>query len=357
MLYRRFGTTGVEVSSQCLGAMTFGKMGDTDPEDCVRIVERALDAGINFIDTADVYSGGQSEQIVGRAVRARREQVVLATKCYYPMSGDRNDQGSSRRWIVRAVEASLRRLGTDYIDLYQMHKPDWDTDPEETLSALSDLVRQGKVLYLGSSSFPADWIVESQWAAVRRNSERFVCEQPQYSIFARSIETSILPACQRHRMSVIAWSPLAGGWLTGKYRRDEQPPAGSRYDPDGLFMSGRTVTTVAERRDPARFDAVDALREIAGQAGLTPTELALAFVSSHPAITSTIIGPRTMRHLDDTLAAADIQLTPDVLDAIDQVVPPGTDMPGIDHYLRFPSLQPQQRRRSADQRTGLSRQT
>ena len=357
MLYRRFGTTGVEVSSQCLGAMTFGKMGDTDPDDCVRIVERALDAGINFIDTADVYSGGQSEEIVGRAVRTRREQVVLATKCYYPMGGDRNEQGSSRRWIVRAVEASLRRLGTDYIDLYQVHKPDWHTAPEETLGALSDLVRQGKVLYLGSSSFPADRIVEAQWAAQRRSTERFVCEQPQYSIFARSIETSILPACQRHRMSVIAWSPLAGGWLTGKYRRGEQPPAGSRFDPDGLFMSGRTVTTVAERSDPVRFDAVDALRQIADQAGLTLTELALAFVSSHPAITSTIIGPRTMGHLDDALKASDVELAPDVLDAIDRVVPPGTDMPGIDHYLQPPSLEPEARRRPTGQRTELTRRT
>ena len=269
MLYRRFGTTGVEVSSQCLGAMTFGKMGDTDPDDCVRIVERALDAGINFIDTADVYSGGQSEEIVGRAVRTRRERVVLATKCYYPMGADRNDQGSSRRWIIRAVEASLRRLGTDYIDLYQMHKPDWDTDPEETLSALSDLVRQGKVLYLGSSSFPADWIVESQWAAARRNSERFVYEQPQYSIFARSIETSILPACQRHRMSVIAWSPLAGGWLTGKYRRDEQRhrpggPAGYGYarnrplPPIPLAATGGPPT----HRSPDRTHPADLTRTL-----------------------------------------------------------------------------------------------
>lgn len=345
MLYRRFGTTGVEVSSQCLGAMTFGTMGDTDPDDCVRIVERALDAGINFIDTADVYSGGQSEEIVGRAVRTKRDQVVLATKCYYPTGEDRNAQGSSRRWIVRAVEASLRRLGTDYIDLYQVHKPDWNTDPEETLGALSDLVRQGKVLYLGSSSYPADWIVESQWAAARRNTERFVCEQPQYSIFARSAETTVLPACRRHKMAVISWSPLAGGWLTGKYQRGEQPPAGSRFDPDGLFMSGRTVTTAAERSAPERFDAADALREIARQAGMTPTELALAFVSSHPAITSTIIGPRTMRHLDDALKAADIQLTPDILDAIDRVAPPGTDLPGIDHYVRYASLQPRALRR------------
>ncbi|TCJ31289.1 MULTISPECIES: aldo/keto reductase, partial [unclassified Parafrankia] len=341
--YRRFGTTGVEVSTQCLGTMNFGRLGSTDPDDNVRIINRALDGGINFIDTADVYSHGESEEIIGRAVKSRRDDVVLATKCFFPM-GDRLQRGSSRRWITQAVEGSLRRLGTDRIDLYQMHKLDWNTDLEETLGALTDLVRQGKVLYLGSSSFPADWIVEAQWAAARRGGERFVCEQPQYSIFARSIEQDVLPACRRHRMAVIPWSPLAGGWLTGKYQRGQEPPAGSRYDPTSPFMQG-TVSSAEDRSSPARFDAVDALRGVADQAGITLTELAMAFVSSHPAITSTIIGPRTMKHLEDALNAADVDLDADALDAIDKIVPPGTDMPGIDHFTQHPALLPAARRR------------
>lgn len=343
MRYRRFGTTGVEVSTQCLGTMNFGRLGSTDPDDNVRIINRALDGGINFIDTADVYSHGESEEIIGRAVKSRRDDVVLATKCYYPM-GERLQRGASRRWITQAVEGSLRRLGTDRIDLYQIHKPDWNTDLEETLGALTDLVRQGKVLYLGSSSFPADWIVEAQWAAARRGGERFVCEQPQYSIFARSIEQDVLPACRRHRMAVIPWSPLAGGWLTGKYQRGQEPPAGSRYDPTSPFMQG-SVSTAEDRSSPARFDAVDALRGVADQAGITLTELAMAFVTSHPAITSTIIGPRTMKHLEDALNAADVDLDADALDAIDKIVPPGTDMPGIDHFTQHPALLPAARRR------------
>ncbi len=269
---------------------------------------------------------------------------MIATKCFYPMGPDANQRGGSRRWITRAVEASLRRLGTDYIDLYQVHKLDWDTDLEETLGALSDLVRQGKVLYLGSSSFPADWIVEAQWAAARRHTERFVCEQSQYSIFARSVEQAVLPACRRHRMAMIPWSPLAGGWLTGKYRRGEKAPAGSRFDPASPFMRG-SVSTTEDLTSAVRFDAVEALRVIAEQAGISLTALALAFVGSHPAITSTIVGPRTMRHLDDALAAADVRLDDDVLDAIDKVVPPGADLPGIDHFVHHRALDAQARRR------------
>lgn len=344
MEYRKLGTTGVEVSSQCLGAMSFGQLGNRDHDACVKMIDRALDAGINFIDTADVYGHGESEEIVGRAVASRRDEVVLATKGFYAMGDDRNQRGSSRRWIVRAVEDSLRRLGTDRIDLYQLHKPDWDTDLEETLGALTDLVRQGKILYLGSSSFPAEWIVEAQWTAAQQRSSRFVCEQLQYSIFARSAEQSVLPTCQRHRMGVILWSPLAGGWLTGKYQRGEQAPAGSRFDPDSPFMRG-SVSLAEDRVSPVRFDTVDALRAIADQAGLSLTALALAFVGSHPAITSTIVGPRIMQHLDDALAAADVRLDTDALDAIDKVVPPGTDLPGIDHFVRYSSLLPESRRR------------
>ncbi|MEW2355305.1 aldo/keto reductase [Spirillospora sp. NPDC029432] len=344
MRYRKLARTGVEVSTQCLGSMMFGRLGNPDHDECARIINRALDGGINFIDTADIYSRGESEEIVGKAIRERRDEVVLATKFFNPMREDRNARGGSRRWIVQAVEDSLRRLGTDRIDLFQIHRHDWGTDLEETLGALTDLVRQGKVLYLGSSSYPADWIVEAQWAARRRGSERFVCEQPQYSIFARSIEESVLPACERHGMGVIPWSPLAGGWLTGKYRRDQDVPGGSRYSRDGVY--GRRGGSLAEDPStPARYDAVEKLVKIADEAGLSMTELALGFVDAHPAITSTIIGPKTMEQLDGLLAAADVTLGTAALDAIDEVVPPGTDLPGIDHISGNPFRRPENRRR------------
>jgi len=321
--------------------MMFGPFGNPDHADCERIIGHALDAGINFIDTADVYSRGESEEIVGQAIKARRDEVVLATKCFNPMGEDRNAHGGSRRWITRAVEDSLRRLGTDRIDLYQVHRHDWDTDLEETLGALTDLVRQGKVLYIGSSTFPADWLVEAQWAAQRRNSARFVCEQPQYSIFARSVEAAVLPACQRHGIGVIPWSPLANGWLTGKYRRGEEAPAGSRLA--GGVFARRPLSQ--DRNAPARFDAVEALEEIAQQAGLSLTHLALGFVSAHPAITSTIIGPKRLEQLEDLLVAADVVLDEATLDAIDAVVRPGTDIAGTHHTTGDPSLKPELRRR------------
>ncbi|WP_433467093.1 aldo/keto reductase [Spirillospora sp. CA-128828] len=344
MQYRKLGRTGVEVSTQCLGAMMFGAVGNPDHDESERIVHKALDAGINFIDTADMYSAGESEEIVGKALKGRRDDVVLATKFFFPLGEERNGRGGSRRYIVRAVENSLRRLGTDHIDLYQMHRRDWDADLEETLDALTDLVRQGKVLYVGSSSYPADWIVEAQWAAERRGGVRFVCEQPQYSIFARSIEESMLPAAQRHGMGVIPWSPLAGGWLTGKYRRGEDAPAGARFAPsDNPAWRRRTVDV--DPNAPVRYDAVERLTKIAENAGLSLTHLALAFVGEHPAITSTIIGPKTMTQLDDLLAAADVRLDAATLDAIDEVVPPGTDIGGIDHLTGNPSLTPDTRRR------------
>ncbi|EIV96173.1 aldo/keto reductase [Frankia sp. QA3] len=347
MRYRKLARTGVEVSTQCLGAMMFGAFGNTDHDECERIIGRALDAGINFIDTADVYSQGESEQVVGKAIKGRRDDIVLATKCFNPMGDERNHRGGSRRWIIRAVEDSLRRLDTDYIDLYQVHRHDWDVDLEETLGALTDLVHQGKVRYLGSSSFPADWIVEAQWAARRRNSERFVCEQPQYSIFARSIEEAVLPATLRHDVGVIPWSPLAGGWLTGKYRRDTEIPTGSRYGSEGVFARRRGGAGLAEDPStPARYDAVEGLATIAEQAGISLTHLALAFVDSHPAVTSTIIGPKTLAQLDDVLAGADVTLDATTLDAIDKVVPPGTDIAGVEHYSGNPSLRPKARRRT-----------
>ena len=343
MQYRKLGHTGVEVSTQCLGAMMFGAFGNRDHDECGRMIARALDAGINFVDTADMYSAGESEEIVGQAISGRRDEVVLATKCFSPMGDDRNRRGGSRRWIRQACEDSLRRLGTDHIDLYQVHRLDWGTDLDETLGALTDLVSQGKVLYLGSSSYPADWIVEAQWAAERRGRERFVCEQPQYSIFARGIEDAVLPACQRHGMGVIPWSPLAGGWLTGKYRRGEEPPAGSRVA-SRAAMQGRTIDDDPDA--PARFDAVEALSGIAAEAGLSLTHMALAFVDAHPAVTAAIIGPRTPDQLEDVLGAADVTLSADVLDAIDRVCRPGTDMPGIHHLRGNPvSRTPSLRRR------------
>jgi aryl-alcohol dehydrogenase (NADP+) len=340
MEYRKLGRTGVEVSTQCLGTMMYGAFGNTDHDDCVRQIHHALDAGINFVDTADIYSRGESEQIVGKALAGRREDVVLATKGYNQMSRERNHRGGSRRWLVRACEDSLRRLGTDYIDLYQVHRLDWDTDLDETLGALSDLVHAGKVRYLGSSSYPADWIVEAQWTAERRHRERFICEQPQYSIFARDVENAVLPACHRHDMGVIPWSPLAGGWLTGKYRRGETPPEGSRFG----SPSGFTRQSIDFANDP-RLDLVERLAEVAEKASLTLTQLSLGFVSRHPAVTSTIIGPKTATQLDDLLGAADVTLDDDVLDAIDEIVPPGTEAPGVDQFMENRFLAPTHRRR------------
>lgn len=347
MRYRKFGRTGIEVSRQCLGSMMFGVIGNPDHAACERIIARALDAGINFIDTADIYSRGESEQIVGKAIKGRRDDIVLATKCFNPMGGDRNRRGASRRWITRAVEDSLRRLDTDYIDLFQIHRHDWNTDLEETLGALNDLVHQGKIRYLGSSTFPADWIVEAQWAARRRNTERFVCEQPQYSIFARSVEQAVLPACRRHDIAVIPWSPLSGGWLTGKYRRGQAVPADARYAAGNVMAQGRAVGESPESQ--ARFDAVEQLSAVAAEAGLSLTHLALGFVESHPAITSTIIGPRTLEQLEDVLSGADVVLDAATLDAIDKIVEPGTDFVGVRHMTGDPSLLPETRRRLATQ--------
>jgi aryl-alcohol dehydrogenase-like predicted oxidoreductase len=346
MQFRKLGRTGVEVSTQCLGAMMFGKMGNTDHDECERMVHRSLEAGVNFIDTADAYSRGESEQIVGKVIKGRRDEIVVATKVYNAMSRDPNHRGGSRRWIIKAAEDSLRRLDTDYLDLYQAHRLDFDTDLDETLGALSDLVHAGKVRYLGSSSFPAEWIVEAQYVAERRHRERFVCEQPQYSIFARSTETAVLPTCQRHGMGVIPWSPLAGGWLTGKYRRGSDTPAGSRFAPDNPWARRRDGTTVDVTVDP-RLDLVERLATVADKAGLSLTHLSLGFVGHHPAVTSTIIGPKSMTQLDDLLAAADVSLDDDTLDAIDDIFPPGTDAVGIEHFTDNPALAPETRRRHA----------
>src|SRR6202453_5193963 len=321
MRMRTLGGTGIKVSSYCLGAMMFGAWGNPDHTESGQIIHAALDAGINFIDTADVYSTGESEEIIGKALGRRRGDVVLATKAHGPMGDDVNMRGASRRWIIREVENSLWRLQTDYIDLYQMHRPDPDTDIDETLSALSDLTRSGKVRAIGSSTFPAEQIVEAQWVAQSRGHVRFRCEQPPYSIFVRGIEGSILPTCQKYGMGVIAWSPLAGGWLTGRYRQ------GTDVD-----MSIGRAQRIPQRFDPAlpgnaaKLAAVEELIKISADAGCSLTHLALAFVTGHSAVTSAIIGPRTMDQLTDLLAGADVILDDDILDRIDQIVPPGVTL-------------------------------
>src|SRR5437660_7538008 len=333
------GATGIQVSRYCLGAMMLGAWGNTDHDDCIRIIHTALDGGINFIDTADVYSFGESEEIVGKALQGRRDSVVLATKFVAPMSEDTNQRGASRRWIMQEVENSLRRLGTDYIDLYQAHRPDPTVDLDDTLGALSDLVHQGKVRVLGSSTYPAELIVEAQWTAERRGRERFVCEQPPYSIFARGIEAAVLPTCQRYGMGVIPWSPLAGGWLTGKYRLGQEIP-----------MTGRAAR-IPQRFDPAipenqrKLELVEELLKVAADAGTSLTHLALAWVVEHPAVTSAIIGPRTMDQLTDLLGARDVMLDNAVLDRIDELVPPGTNVNDADAGWVPPSLSKKARRR------------
>jgi len=318
--HRQLGRTGVEVTPLCLGAMMFGAWGNTDHDDSIRIIHEALDAGINFIDTADVYSRGESERIVGKALKGRRDNVVLATKFHGTMGDDPNEQGNSRRWIYREVEASLRRLDTDWIDLYQVHRPEPDTDIDETLGALSDLIHAGKVRCIGSSTFPPSAIVEAQWTAERRNRERFVCEQPPYSMLVRGIEADVLPTCARYGMGVLSWSPLAGGWLSGKYRK------GQAVDGPGSVARQQRFGAALDAANPAnaaKLDAADSLGALADEAGLTLIQMAIAFVVRHPAVTSAIVGPRTMDHLDSYLAADGVHLSDDVLDRIDEIVPPG----------------------------------
>jgi len=314
MQYRPLGRTGIKVSPYCLGAMMFGGMANADHDDCIRIIHKALDFGINFIDTADRYSGGESEEIVGKALKGRRDKVVLATKVHGAMGDDPNQQGASRRWITEAVEGSLRRLQTDHIDLYQLHRPAPDTDIEETLSVLTDLMRAGKVRAIGSSTFPASEIVEAQWVSERRGLARFRTEQPPYSILNRGIEREVLPACQKYGMGALVWSPLAKGLLTGRYRKGQPLPESLRVKAMPTQMS-----------DAGNLAAVEALLPIAEAAGLSLTHMAMAFVMAHPGVTSAIIGPRTMPQLDDLLAGAEVTLADDVLDRIDAVVAPGTD--------------------------------
>jgi aryl-alcohol dehydrogenase-like predicted oxidoreductase len=341
MQMRRLGRSGVQVSEFCLGAMMFGEWGNPDHDDSIRIMHRAFDAGINFVDTADVYSAGESEEIVGKAVAGRRDEIVIATKFFAPMGKDPNAHGGSRRWIMQEVENSLRRLGTDYIDLYQIHRPDDHADIDETLGALTDLVRQGKVRYLGSSTFPAAQIVEAQWVAEKRDRERFVSEQPPYSILVRGIERAVLPTCARYGIGVIPWSPLAGGLLTGRYRKGQPTPADSRL---ARGFGSQHQSERQQRAHEARLDAVEDLLVVANGGGVSLTHLAHAFVLEHPAITSAIIGPRTMEQLDDALAGADVRLDTSTLDAIDEIVSPGTDISAGDPW-QPPGLAVANRRR------------
>jgi aryl-alcohol dehydrogenase-like predicted oxidoreductase len=349
MEYRSLGRTGMQVSPLCLGAMMFGAWGEPDHDTSIKIIHTALDSGINFIDTADVYSQGESEIIVGKALAGgRRDDVILATKFHGQMGvsngakGDPNQQGNSRRWIVREVENSLRRLQTDWIDLYQVHRPDPDTDIEETLSALTDLQRQGKIRAFGSSTYPASDIVEAQWTAERRGLGRFVTEQPPYSILVRGIEADVLPVTERYGMGVLPWSPLAGGWLTGRYRKGREIPQTKRSEriPQRYDMS--------RPANQQKLEAAEALAVLAQESGLSLVHLAIAFVLQHPAVTAPIIGPRTMEQLESQIGAVDVTLSGDVLDKIDEIVPPGTTISSADRGYQPPALtNPFLRRRRA----------
>ena len=326
MEYRLLGRTGVSVSRHCLGTMMFGAMGNRDHDECVRIMQRALDSGINFVDTADAYSGGECEQIVGKALAGRRDDVILATKVFHPMGADRNMRGNSRRWITRALEDSLRRLDTDHIDLYQLHRFDETVDIEESMGALDDAVRAGKIRMIGHSMWPAERIVEAHWTAERMGTNRFRCEQASYSILKRRIERSVLPTCDRYGMGVITYSPLAGSWLSGRYRSVGDVPETSR------------LTQMAKRWG-LELDTAQ------NRAGLPLAHMATAWAMEHPQVTSVIIGPRTMEQLDDLLSCADLHLDTALLDAIDVIAPPGSDVVEEDPSVDPSSLRPRRRRR------------
>jgi aryl-alcohol dehydrogenase-like predicted oxidoreductase len=340
MSYRNLGRTGVRVSPLCLGAMMFGKWGNPDHDDSIKVIHKALDSGLNFIDTADVYSDGESEEIVGKALAGgRRTNVVLATKAHAPMGKDPNQAGNSRRWIMMEVENSLRRLKTDWIDLYQIHRPSPFVDIEDTLGALSDLVHQGKVRYIGSSTFPASQIVEAQWVARERHLQRFQSEQPPYSLLVRAIESDVLPTCQRHDIGVIPWSPLAGGWLSGKYRKNQPIPKSGR----AARLPGRYDMSLPGNQK--KLETVEALAVLAQEAGISLIQLAIGFVIRHPAVTSAIIGPRTMEQLESQLGAAEVKLSDEVLDRIDKIVPPGKTLQAADNGYENPALAATARRR------------
>lgn len=340
MEYRVLGRTGIRVSRLGLGAMVLGTWGNNDQADCRRLIHRALDAGINLVDTADMYGEGSSERIVGEALRGRRDKVVLATKFHHPVGDgdhdDRNRRGNSRLWMIRAVEDSLRRLDTDWIDLYQVHRPDPDTEIVETVSALDDLVRAGKIRAWGTSTFPPAEIVEARWAAERRGASGPSTEQPPYSILCRGIERDVLPLCRRLGMGVLTWCPLSGGWLTGKYTRADLTPPGSRADTNPVHFDVGNQQKLA---------AVEQLSEVAKEAGLSLVQLALAWNTEHPAVTAALVGCRTLDHLEAALEASEVRLDETALDAVDDIVAPGVNLNEADTGWIPPALDPRQRRR------------
>jgi aryl-alcohol dehydrogenase-like predicted oxidoreductase len=328
MRYRTLGRTGIKVSPYALGTLMFATtVGNSDPADSARILHKALDAGINLVDTADAY--GDSEEVVGQALKGHRDNVVLATKFSRPAGEDPNQQGTSRRWIMTAVENSLRRLQTDHIDLYQVHRLDPSTDVEDTLSALSDLIHSGKVRAIGSSNTPASDVVEAQWVSERRGLERFRSEQLPYS----------LPAAERYGLGTLVWGPLGQGLLTGRVRK-------------GQHNDLSRARFFRHLNDEHRLDVVEQLIPVAEQAGMPMTHLAMAFTIAHPGVTSALLGARTEAQLDDLLSGVDVALSDDILDRIDEIVPPGTDVGALDQeYLPLPLLNPDLRRRPVKDRS------
>ncbi|MEU4502277.1 aldo/keto reductase [Streptomyces sp. NPDC024089] len=341
MQHRILGRTGISVSKFALGTLRLGAWGNSEHDDAVRLIRTALDGGINFIDTADQYSGGEAEVIIGKALHGRRDDVVLATKGHFPVrmgDDDPNRRGNSRRWLTRAVDDSLRRLGTDRIDLYQVHRPDPATDIDETLSVLSDLVRAGKIMAIGTSDFPAEQIVEAQWAADRRNHIPFHTEQPPYSLFVRAIEADVLPTARKYGLGVLTWSPLNSGWLAGRFRGNE---------PIELDAFRRVVAHKFDLGLPGnrrKLEAVEELLVVARDAGIPLTHLALAFAATHPAVSSVILGARTIDQLTDQLAAAEVRLDDGILDRIDKIVPPGVTLNPPDADYHRPALAAAERR-------------
>ncbi len=334
---RHLGRTGVSISTLTLGTMNFGKW--AEEQDSLEIIAAALDAGINVVDTADVYAHGESERIVGRAIAGRRDEVFLATKFHGQVGSDPRHAGNSRYWITQAVEGSLRRLGTDRIDLYQAHRPDAHTDLLETLHALNDLIRAGKILYYGTSAFPAHQQVEAHWLADKHGLIAPHTEQLPYSLLVRGAEREVFPTTRRHGVGVLSYGPLAAGWLSGKYRIGAEQPESQRAD----LIPGRF--DVGLERNQRKLAAADALAALAEQNGLSLVELAIAFALNHPAISSVIIGPRTPEHLEAYLKAATVQLPDAVLDRIDEIVDPGTQFLERDTGVHTPSLQPDAQRR------------
>lgn len=337
MKYRSLGRTGIRVSPYGLGSLMFATVMGNDPDDSSKVIHKALDGGINLIDCSDAY--GDAEEVVGKALKGRRDEVVLATKVGMPVGRGPNQQGGSRRWITAAVENSLRRLGTDHIDIYQLQRPDPVTDLEETLSVMTDLVRAGKVRAIGSSTMPASMIVEAQWAAERAGLQRFRTEQPPYSILNRGIEREVLPTVQKYGMGVLVWGPLGQGLLTGRVRK-------------GGENDLKRAQYFRHLNDERRIEVVEQLVPLAEEAGMPMTHLAMAFTIAHPGVTSALLGARTMAHLDDLLAGAGTVLSDDVLDRIDQIVPPGTDVTALDQDYTPPAIQESRmRRRPAEERS------